>query len=57
MYKFGITCSLHTQRNQPVIYIDTKSMKLLQPNLLPFIHPSMKYKFYIYPSNSINSKK
>jgi hypothetical protein len=47
IYKFYLKCSLHMQRNQPTIYISTKSMKNLQPYILPYFFDSMKYKLFI----------
>jgi heme/copper-type cytochrome/quinol oxidase subunit 1 len=47
IYKFDLKCSLHMQRNQPTIYISTKSMKNLQPYILPYFCDSMKYKLFI----------
>jgi hypothetical protein len=44
IYKFNLKCSIHMQRNQPTIYISSKSMKKLQPLILPYMCPSMKYK-------------
>jgi len=46
MHKFNLKCSIYMQRNQLTIYIDTKSMKELQPKILPYFHPSMRYKIY-----------
>lgn len=44
--KFDITCSIHYQRQQPVIYISTKSVCKLTPHLEQFIVPSMRYKLF-----------
>lgn len=33
------------QKNCPVIYIKSKSVKSNLHNMLPFIHPTMLYKF------------
>nr|YP_010691047.1 LAGLIDADG endonuclease [Phellinus igniarius]WBU93148.1 LAGLIDADG endonuclease [Phellinus igniarius] len=44
IYKFNLKCSIHMQRNQPTIYISTKSMLSLQPHILPYICKSMRYK-------------
>jgi hypothetical protein len=43
--KFNLKCSLHVQRNQPIIYISAKSMRELYPFISPYIVPSMRYKF------------
>ena len=42
--KYECICSLHIQKNKPVIYISAKSMKKLAPKLLPYLTPSMHYK-------------
>lgn len=42
--KFDCACSIHLQRGLPVIYISSKSMKKLYPQLLPHMSPSMLYK-------------
>ena len=44
--KFGLSTTLHMQRNLPVIYIRIKSVKTIYPFVFPFIIPSMRYKFY-----------
>lgn len=44
IHKFDLDCSIHMQRNQPTIYIKTRSMEKIKPNLLPYIFPSMRYK-------------
>ena len=44
IYKYDLKCSIHMQRNQPTIYISSKSMKKLRPLILPFMCRSMKYK-------------
>jgi hypothetical protein len=44
IYKFDLKCNIHMQRNQPVIYISSKSVKILRSKLLPFFLPSMYYK-------------
>lgn len=36
IHKFNLKCSLHMQRNQPTIYISSKSMEKLKPKLLPY---------------------
>jgi hypothetical protein len=48
MHKFKLKCSIHMQRNQPTIYISSKSMKELQPKILPYFIPSMRYKLHEY---------
>jgi hypothetical protein len=47
MHKFNLKCSIHMQRNQPTIYIYSKSMEEIQPYILPYFCISMKYKLYI----------
>jgi len=47
-YKFNLKCSIHMQINQPTIYISSKSIKEIQPKILPYICPSMRYKLYGY---------
>jgi hypothetical protein len=42
MYKFNLNCSIHMQRNQPTIYIHSKSIKQIKPKLLPYFHISMR---------------
>ena len=34
------------QRNQPTIYIGTKSMQKIQPFILPYMCKSMRYKLH-----------
>ena len=48
IYKFNLKCSIHVQRNQPTIYISSKSIKEIQPKILPYICNSMRYKLYGY---------
>ena len=43
--KFGLECNLHKQGNYSVIYIKSKSIKKNLHNMLPYIHPTMLYKF------------
>ena len=45
MIKFRLECSIHTQGNYYVIYIKSRSLKKNLHNMLPYIHPSMLYKF------------
>ena len=45
IHKFNLNCSINIQRNQPTIYISSKSIKKIKPFILPFFTPSMKYKF------------
>ena len=45
MYKFNLNCNIHMQRNQPTIYISSKSVQNLLPNILPYFCPTMLYKF------------
>ena len=44
IYKYNLKCSIHLQRNQPTIYISSKSMKKLIPCILPYMCRSMLYK-------------
>lgn len=43
-YKFNLKCNIHMQRNQPTIYISSKSVKKLKPNILSYFCSTMKYK-------------
>ena len=43
--KFQLECSIHTQEKYKVIYIKSKSIKKNFHHLLPYIHPTMIYKF------------
>jgi hypothetical protein len=45
--KFNLKCSIHMQRNQPTIYISSKSMTKIQPYILPYFCNSMRYKLEI----------
>lgn len=42
--KFNLDCSIHFQRNKPILYIKSKSIKKNLSNILPFILPDMLYK-------------
>lgn len=42
--KFNISSTLHKSRNQFVIYLPVKSVKLIYPHIYPYIIDSMKYK-------------
>lgn len=53
--KFGLECTIHKQNNYSVIYIKSKSIKNNLHNMLPYIHPTMLYKF-IGPKYKIKSK-
>ena len=44
IYKYNLKCSIQLQRNQPTIYISSKSMKKLIPCILPYMCKSMLYK-------------
>ena len=48
IHKFDLKCSLYMQRNLPTIHISGKSMRKLQPKLLPYIINSMRYKLHVY---------
>lgn len=43
--KFGLECNIHKQGGYFVIYIKSKSIKKNLHNMLPYIHPTMLYKF------------
>lgn len=45
MHKFDLNCNLFMQRNQPTIYISSKSVKKIQDKLIPYLPISMIYKF------------
>ena len=47
IHKFNLKCSIHMQRNQPTIYISSKSMVKLIPLIEPYMCNSMKYKIGI----------
>jgi hypothetical protein len=53
--KFGLECSIHKQANYSVIYIKSKSIKKNLHYMLPYIHPTMLYKF-MGPKYKIKSK-
>jgi hypothetical protein len=44
IHKFDLDCSLYMQRNQPTIYINTKSMKKIKNKLISYFPISMQYK-------------
>lgn len=44
IYKFSCKCSLHYQRDNPVIYISRRSVKNLTPELIKYIPKSIHYK-------------
>ena len=50
IHKFDLKCSLHLQRNQPTIYISSKSIKKLRPFILPYFCDSMVYKLGLTPN-------
>jgi len=43
--KFRLECNIHKQGKYYVLYINSKSVKKNLHNMLPYIHPSMLYKF------------
>ena len=45
IHKFDLKCNIYMQRNQPTIYINSKSIKKIKHNLLPYFPISMRYKF------------
>nr|YP_010352183.1 hypothetical protein MYE56_mgp10 [Ganoderma lingzhi]UDY67750.1 hypothetical protein [Ganoderma lingzhi]UDY67786.1 hypothetical protein [Ganoderma lingzhi]UOL49723.1 hypothetical protein [Ganoderma lingzhi]UOL49792.1 hypothetical protein [Ganoderma lingzhi]UOL49828.1 hypothetical protein [Ganoderma lingzhi] len=49
IHKFNLKCSIHVQRNQPTIYISSKSMEKLRPFILPYMCSSMMYKIGVHP--------
>lgn len=53
--KFGLECTIHKQNNYSLIYIKSKSIKQNLHNMLPYIHPTMLYKFR-GPKYKIKSK-
>lgn len=53
--KFGLDCNIHKQDNYFVIYIKSKSIKKNLHNMLPYIHPTMLYKF-LGPKYKLKSK-
>lgn len=46
IYKFELDCNLYMQRGLPIIYITGKSMRKIQPKLIPYFIPSMLYKLH-----------
>jgi len=59
--KFNLECSIHYQRNYPIIYIKSKSIKKNLHNILPFMCEEMRYKIlgkdaYAY-TKRVRSKK
>jgi len=36
IHKFDLKCNIHIQRNQPTIYINSKSVLKIKPYLLPY---------------------
>jgi hypothetical protein len=42
--KFNLDCSLHYQREKPILYIKSKSLRKNLHNILPYMLESMKYK-------------
>lgn len=44
IHKLDLKCSIHMQRNQPTIYIYSKSITKIKPYLLPYFSNSMLYK-------------
>ena len=53
--KFGLECNIHKQGTYSVIYIKSKSIKRNLHNMLPYIHPTMLYKF-MGPKYKLNTK-
>ena len=43
--KFQLECSIRTQEKYKVLYIKSKSIKKNLHLLMPYIHPTMIYKF------------
>lgn len=46
MFNFNLKCSIHIhmQRNKPTIYIHSKSIKQIKPNILHYFPFSRGYK-------------
>lgn len=42
--KFNLECSIHYQRNYPILYIKSKSIKKNLDKLLPYFCEDLKYK-------------
>jgi LAGLIDADG DNA endonuclease family len=62
IYKFNIKCSIHMQRNQPTIYIHSKSIKQIKPNILHYFlflgdisYKSIKLKVFFCLFSLFNS--
>lgn len=53
--KFGLECNIHKQGTYSVIHIKSKSIKNNLHNMLPYIHPTMLYKF-MGPKYKLNTK-
>ena len=53
IHKFNLKCSIHMQRNQPTIYISSKSMEKLRPLILPYMCSSMMYKIGVDSSRHV----
>ena len=53
--KFRLECNIHKQGDYSVIYINSKSLKNNLHNMLPYIHPTMLYKF-MGPKYKLKSK-
>jgi LAGLIDADG DNA endonuclease family len=47
IHKFDLSCNIHMQRNQPIIYIRSKSMLKIRGKLLPYFIHCMYYKLNI----------
>lgn len=48
IYKFNLKCTIHKQRDLYVVYISSKSIKILHPYILPYFCQSMRYKLFFY---------
>lgn len=55
MIKLNLECTIHKQDDYSVIYIKRKSLKKNLHNILPYIHPTLLYKF-MGPKYKLKSK-
>lgn len=55
MIKLDLECTIHKQDDYSVIYIKRKSLKKNLHNILPYIHPTLLYKF-MGPKYKLKSK-
>lgn len=57
MIKFNLTCNLHTQKGHPIVYINSKSIKINLHYLLPHLHSTMKYKLLGNKTGSASNRR